>query len=77
MGTVIKNAGLMAMMSLGLPLDLPGAPVPLTTPLVPSAPPRPAGAGGTGHVPRPAGPGGGGSDNVFTDLANDVLAGRL
>ena len=79
MEKVIEQAGLMSMISLGIPLDLPGITTPAANPAEPPPPApiptRPPGIGGAAQItpPKPHE----GSGNIFTDLTDDVLAGRL
>lgn len=77
MEAVIQQAGLMAMLTLGLPLDLPGTqpqpPAPPAPQLTPGLPARPAGIGGSGApLPRAQG---GQSGNIFADIVEDDLRG--
>jgi hypothetical protein len=80
LNTVIKGAGMLAAISLGIPLEsmvtTPPAPVP-APPAAPSAPApaKPAGAGSSG-APMPA-PSTGKESDIFADLVNETLAGRI
>lgn len=74
MDKVIEQAGLMAMISLGLnPQEVVAAATPSVTP--PPAP-RPAGIGAAGHV-VPIAPAGGEEENIFTALAEAQLRGEI
>lgn len=74
---VIEQAGLMAAISLGIPLESllakpTGAPAPAAQQqAAPSAPPRPVGLGAVGHI-QPSNPGGN-EDNLFASLAESFL----
>ena len=80
---VIARAGLLAMMSLNLPLDLPGQTNGAATPAAPAAPPpapaiaRPPGIGATGHVPQGAVPGVGDEENLISDIVESHLRGDI
>ena len=80
MDKVIEQAGLMAMISLGLNPQEAVAAVPATAPAVaaPVSPlaPRPAGIGAAGHV-TPQQPGGGLEENIFEALAEAHLRGDI
>lgn len=80
MSDVLKSAGIMAMITLGLPL--PGAPAPVA-PAAPVAsvvrappPGRPAGVGAAGSSPMTP-PAAGGEGNIFEDLYNAARAGEI
>jgi hypothetical protein len=82
MDMVINQAGMLAMISLGIPLEIPGTSQQQQTggnpPPPRSPPPRPAGAGSVAHVSQPAPPGAGGDEgNIFADLAEATMRGEI
>lgn len=91
MDQVIKQAGMLAMMTLGIPLEDPSAPPASPAaavgtpgfvapqPQAPAAPRfRPAGVSAAGHVPLPGGGGNGLDPNdPINYLVEDTIAGRL
>lgn len=79
----IARAGLLAMMTLKLPLDLQppaatngaaGAPQ-AVVPQASTAPARPPGVGATGHVPNAPAPGAGDEANIFAEIAEGHMRG--
>lgn len=83
---LLKRAGMMAMLTLGLPLDMPGVsgapnpsptptPTPTPTPSQIPIPGRPAGVHASG-APGSMAPAGA-TDNIFADLVNETIAGNI
>jgi len=82
MREVLKRAGIMAMLTLGLPIPGQGG-APSPTPSAPAAPPvripppgRPAGVGASGASPMTS-PAAGGEGNIFEDLFDASRRGEI